>query len=676
MKGFSLVKPLDIVDLKTITGIAMHPHEPRGVWAVQQPNVDANAYVGQLHAIDDQGKSRQLTYGQCDSHPKFNRTGDLLGFLSRDLEGKSQVRVLSSAMGESVQPADLPLGCADFDFSADGSLLVVIAERPEDGRYGTVKGLRPQSEAPRLITTRRWYSNGRGYLQNKPLSLAFISLGELSLGPAASAAPGEQRWTGSDAPAAWAWCDVPELSDQNEPPVQWESAQFSLDGTALLAIGNAHKGRDLNLRKDLYRIPLEPGADGAFPAAGTPKCLTGQFGNFDVSGFAQLADGRIFLSMTDLDEDVYDAEAHDSFIAILDGAKLTRLTEPKTTDIGFDGHLALAGERAVLAGDKQHGLVTLVTVSDDGAITPVIDDAVSMTAWDAAAGTGRILAAYASETESAVLQGIGFAGDRTKSISSVANVVIAPRTAIITGRGGYPVEGWIYTPAGTGTCPVILWIHGGPFAASGPTVFDEAQVLVGAGYGVVICNPRGSAGYGEAHGQSVKGVLGTIDMEDITDFFDAALESEERFDSEDVGIMGGSYGGYMTAWMIGHTQRFKAAIVERGMLDPGLMFGTSDIGDWFNAKLCGTSAEDLARQSPMAYVSEVKTPTLVIHSENDHRCPISQGLQFYNRLKRQGTYANMLIFPGETHELTRSGQPRHRVERFEYVLQWWKQWLG
>lgn len=670
------MKPEDVVDLTTITAIALHPHERWGVWAAQYPSVEANAYVGQLHAIDEHGDSRQLTYGQCDSHPKFTRDGDLLGYLSRDPDGYSQVRVLASRMGEPVRSAQLPLGCRDFDFSPDDSLLAVIAEHPEEGRYGTVEGLGPDGEAPRLISTRRWYSNDRGYLHNKPLSIAFVTLRELSQGPPI-ATPGTDRWENKDdAPSSWAWCTVPELSDQDEPPVQWESVQFSIDGTALLAIGNAHVGRDLSLREDLYRIPLTPGKNGRFPSVGTPQCLTDTFGNVEVSGFAQTSDGRIFLSMTDLGDDVYDSEAHNSFIAVLGDDELVPLTRPETTDIGFGGHLALADAHSVLAGSRHHGLFTLVNVRDDGTTTPIIDGVVNATAWDTAEGSDRIAAAYTTPTESAVLRTIGFADDRTVSVSSTSDIAIPSRTVTITGRSRYPVEGWIYTPTGTGPCPVILWIHGGPFAASGPTFFDEAQVLVGAGYGVVICNPRGSAGYGEAHGQSVKGALGTIDMEDIIDFFDAALESEERFDPTNTGIMGGSYGGYMTAWIIGHTSRFKAAIVERGMLDPGLMFGTSDIGDWFNDKLCGSSAEDLARQSPMTYVSEVTTPTLVIHSEQDHRCPISQGLQFYNRLKRQGTYAKMLIFPGETHELTRSGQPRHRVERFEYVLRWWRQWLG
>ncbi|MBN9200549.1 MAG: S9 family peptidase, partial [Microbacterium chocolatum] len=223
--------------------------------------------------------------------------------------------------------------------------------------------------------------------------------------------------------------------------------------------------------------------------------------------------------------------------------------------------------------------------------------------------------------------------------------------------------------------PVILQIHGGPYAAYGVHLFDETQVLVDAGYAVVYGNPRGSAGYGRAHGRSIRQAMGTVDMTDVLELLDAAVQGDARLDGGRLGIMGGSYGGYLTAWTIAHDHRFAGAIVERGFLDPISMQGTSDIGSFFGDEYVGVDVEDIARQSPLEVVGRVRTPTLVIHSELDFRCPLEQSTRYYSALRRHGVPAEMLIFPGEDHELTRAGRPRHRVERFDAVVQWWNRHL-
>jgi dipeptidyl aminopeptidase/acylaminoacyl peptidase len=169
--------------------------------------------------------------------------------------------------------------------------------------------------------------------------------------------------------------------------------------------------------------------------------------------------------------------------------------------------------------------------------------------------------------------------------------------------------------------------------------------------------------------------MGTLDYVDVIDFFDGVVGSDPRLDGERVGIQGGSYGGYMTAWIIAHDHRFAGAIVERGFLDPVAFPGTSDIGSFFGQEYVGTDPARIAAQSPMAVVDDVRTPTLVLHSELDYRCPIEQATRYYAALKHNGVDAEMLIFPGEDHELTRGGRPRHRVQRFEAVLDWWARHL-
>ena len=250
-----------------------------------------------------------------------------------------------------------------------------------------------------------------------------------------------------------------------------------------------------------------------------------------------------------------------------------------------------------------------------------------------------------------------------------------PQELTLPSADGYPVHGWLVKPAGPGPHPVLLNIHGGPFAQFSVALFDEAQVYAGAGYAVLMCNPRGSAGYGQSHGRSIKERMGTVDMQDVLAFLDGAVEKFDDLDAENVGIMGGSYGGYLTAWTISHDHRFRAAIVERGFLDPVSFTGSSDIGWFFGGEYTGPAAEQMAAQSPMARVDNVRTPSLVIHSEEDLRCPVEQGQRYFTALKQQGVETGFLVFPGENHELSRSGTPHHRKQRFDEILKWWARYL-
>ena len=220
---------------------------------------------------------------------------------------------------------------------------------------------------------------------------------------------------------------------------------------------------------------------------------------------------------------------------------------------------------------------------------------------------------------------------------------------------------------------MILQIHGGPYATYGVHLFDETQVLVDAGYAVVYCNPRGSAGYGREHGRVIRQAMGTVDHADVIDFLEGATGQDESLDAGRVGIMGGSYGGYLTAWIIAHDHRFAGAIVERGFLDPVSFQGTSDIGAFFGDEYVGIDPELIARQSPLAVADQVTTPTLVIHFRTRLPLPARTGHPLLQRAEAEWNgCTKLLVFPGETADFSRSGQPRHRVERFAAVLDWWQ----
>jgi dipeptidyl aminopeptidase/acylaminoacyl peptidase len=251
-------------------------------------------------------------------------------------------------------------------------------------------------------------------------------------------------------------------------------------------------------------------------------------------------------------------------------------------------------------------------------------------------------------------------------------------------RAGFPVDVWVMTPHGFDAgakWPTLLNIHGGPHAQYGHGFFDEFQVYAGAGYGVVYANPRGSQGYGEAFTRAVIGDWGGGDYADVMAALDHAMASHPWIDAERLGVMGGSYGGFLTSWIVGHTGRFAAACSERAVNDQYGMFGNSDIGHLFNVLELGGAvpwdnmAEYLAR-SPVTYAKDVTTPLLILHSEDDLRCPIEQAEQLFVALKKLGKDVTFVRFPDENHELSRTGKPRHRLERFRFILDWFARRLA
>ncbi|MDH5199964.1 MAG: S9 family peptidase, partial [Candidatus Bathyarchaeota archaeon] len=232
-----------------------------------------------------------------------------------------------------------------------------------------------------------------------------------------------------------------------------------------------------------------------------------------------------------------------------------------------------------------------------------------------------------------------------------------------------------------GKCPTVLEIHGGPRSVYGDAMFHEFQVLAAEGFAVIYTNPRGSGGYGEAYAQALMGHYGECDYEDLMAFVDEALKRFPFLDESRLGVTGGSYGGYMTNWMISHTDRFAAAVTFRCVCNWVSKFGVSDIGYMQPKSISGRETfwgDDIVEQlrhSPIMYAGNVKTPCLIVHSEQDYRCPMDQGEQWFVALKLQGVETELVRFPDENHELSRSGKPKHREERLRHMLRWFEKHL-
>ena len=244
-----------------------------------------------------------------------------------------------------------------------------------------------------------------------------------------------------------------------------------------------------------------------------------------------------------------------------------------------------------------------------------------------------------------------------------------------------PVQGWVMKPVGYESgrkYPAILSIHGGPRLSYGGVFFHELQLWAAEGYFVLFCNPRGSEGRGNGFAD-IRGRFGSIDYEDIMGFTDTALELYPDIDPARLGVCGGSYGGFMTNWIIGHTGRFAAACSQRSIADWTGMEGTTDIGYYFAKGQTGASHRDDREkqwsQSPLRYADNVRTPTLFLHGERDFRCYKIEALAMFSALKLRGVDTRLCLFEGENHELSRSGRPRQRLKRLEEMLAWYNRYL-
>lgn len=251
-----------------------------------------------------------------------------------------------------------------------------------------------------------------------------------------------------------------------------------------------------------------------------------------------------------------------------------------------------------------------------------------------------------------------------------------PEPFWVESEDGSKVQAWTLKPPGfdeSTRYPMILQIHGGPHAMYAEAFMHEFQLLAAHGYVVVYCNPRGSSGYGEPFTRDTHLRWGETDMPDVMAVVDHVIE-QGYIDESRMGITGGSYGGYMTLWVIGHTDRFKAAVTQRCVSNLFSFYGTSDVGWTLIGYEFGGPAwerrEHYMQYSPITYVENMTTPLLIIHSERDFRCPIEQAEQVFISLKKLGREVEFVRFPDENHNLSRSGKPKHRIERLEHILRW------
>lgn len=667
----SFMKPSDLDLLNSVSEPALSPDGTRAVVSVQRPDFAADAYVGQLWSVALDGSApRRLTRGFSDSSPQFSPDGSTLAFLRSAPGGRPQLYAVSADGGEPVQLTDRHLGVSWFRFSPDSSRIVFSSREPEKGRYGTLDGVSGGAEDPRLVTTLNYRMNGAGYTRDKFVQAFILTLPDLAaepfVTPVGRAAEGAEKKSGG----------LPESVKLTSWEADVQNPVFSADGSSVLFTAALHEDADTDLVTDVYELR----ADGT----GEPHRLTNLAGSrLTASSPLQSSDGRwLYYLGQDLSETGLDFVARNTALfaaPMADPSAAVRLTEPETTDLAGGGIVPADGTD-VLVFNLDRGGCELLRAGHSGEVRALVSGPRVVTG--AACASGTVVVTFTDPQTAGDVAVVDPSAPDSLRVLTDFSAGFREQAGVLDlheethpSADGYPVHGWVVLPEGEGPHPVLLNIHGGPFSQYGWGLFDEAQAYASAGYAVLMCNPRGSSGYGQEHGRAIKEAMGTLDLQDVLGFLEGALEAHPELDAGRLGVMGGSYGGYLTAWTISQDRRFTAAIVERGFLDPLSFIGSSDIGWFFSAAYTGSDPGHVLSQSPFAQVDKVRTPAMVIHSEEDLRCPVEQAQRYYTALKLQGVPTEMLLFPGENHELSRAGTPWHRRQRFEHILRWWARWL-
>lgn len=632
------MEPSDLARMRLPGFPTISPDGRLVVVAVTRPDIDANDYASQLWIAPADGSAspRPLTYGWRDAEPRFSPDGRWLAFLraSRDEAGKvgkTQLYVLPVDGGEPRRLTDHPLGAGDHVWSPDSTRLAYTARVPEDGRYGTRDGVGAEAEPPRRITKLYYRVDDVGFLLDRPKHVYVVD----------------------------ALAEAAEPVRVTDGGYDHEEVDWSPDGRLLAFVASRHETWNDDLVRDVWVCA----PDGTGLRALTDGTLTAGLPRFTPDGatvcFAAFeADAPAIISTS-------------VWSVPVAGGPAARLTDRERYNLAYPGgRLQPVADGVVFANENRGGVELLLAPYTPGAEPRVVLGGGERQVVGADV-RGDVVAATITDPSS---WGELYVGERRLSSWNDGFPALPMEEVTATAPDGYPVHGWVVRPdpeAGPGPHPVLLMIHGGPFTQYGWRLFDEAQVYAGAGYAVVMGNPRGSSGYGEAHGQAIIGDVGAASAADLIALLDQALKAGD-LDGSRVGVLGGSHGGFMTTWLAAHHgDRFKAAVSERAVNAVDSFTGSSDIGWFFSDRLWGTDPAN----SPLAHVDRISVPMLIVHSEHDWRCPVEQAQRLYVALKLRGAPVEMLLFPGEGHEMSRSGRPQHRIARFEAILEWFSRWV-
>ena len=644
------MRPEDVYKLTGVSDPRLRPGGEEVAYVVWSIDEETNAYHQSIWIARADGSEapRRLTTGKNDAQPRWSPDGQRLAFVSKrgDEKAKRQLYVMPMGGGEPEQLTDLKEDVGEPAWSPDGSRLVFSARVP-DAAYEEEDD---RKREPRRFTRLQFKLDSVGWTGDRRRHLYVV--------PADGSAEPTQITDG----------------DFEDSQPTWTP-----DGESIAFAAARHDDWDISFYSDVWVVP----ATGGEPTRLTPGDAAYGSPSYSPDG-SKLA--------VKWGPGGYDFPRHVQ-IGVIDAAtggdlKLVSTSLDRQCDPYPDLREPIWDGDAVVFSIEDRGNVHVYRAPADGSAEPelIAGGEIVLTSYDhrdgvlARAGTTvpHLTELYVGETQ---LTEVG------KDFEGAVELVTPERFTAIS-KDGSEVEAWIARPVGFEegkTYPALLNIHGGPFTQYGNGFFDETQVYAAGGYVVLYSNPRGSSGYSEEWGRAIMGPgddlgpgWGTVDFEDLMGVVDTALEQFPFIDGERLGVLGGSYGGYMTSWIVGHDNRFKTACSERGVNNLLSMYGSSDIG-WAFKAYHGPFVHDdpdlYLQMSPWTYAKDIETPLLILHSEQDLRCNVEQAEQLFTTLRLLKKEVEFVRFPAESHELSRSGNPRHRVQRFELLLEWFDRYL-
>ena len=641
----------DLGEFKIISSPRISPDGSRIVFVHTELNFDEDTYDNNLWMVDAvKGKPHQFTAGRGkDKNPSWSPDGKHVMFTStpqakKDEKKKTQIFIIPVDGGEAQQLTDLEEGVESPEWGPKGKKILFIS--------GVKRVDRGESDV-KVIDRLSYKFNGRGFYENIRKHLFTVKV------------------TGGK----------PKQITEGEYDVS--IPKWSKDGKSIIFSSNLEPDADLLRRNYLYKVDAK---------GGEPERLTDTL--MSISGIAPNPKGK---EIAFTGHDYRHGSGSNSEVWIYNDGEATPITLDFDQDLGTklscDIRVSSPSTNPSWSGDYLYftstyaGVAGLYRINKNGGDVKKIIGEVdhSVETFDINP-EGTIAYTTLSTTEPIELWTMK--DEKTKQLTDLnkgykKKTDVMPHTRFaFKSNAGHEVEGWLMKPPGFDAkkkYPLILHIHGGPRGAYGNSFFHEFQVLAAQGWAVMYINPWGSGGYYEEYQAALPGHYFEQDYDDLMKAVDVIIEQNKWVDKKKLGVTGGSYGGVMTNWIITHTDRFAAAVTLRTITNWISFYGCSDIGWTFGKTEIGGNfwemEEEFMKRSPIRYVGNVKTPTQIIHSEEDYRCPMEQDEQLFTALKVLGVDTELIRFPGESHELSRGGKPKHREERLEHMVRWFKKYL-
>ena len=653
LKGYRI---MSLFPSAPVSDPRISPDGTRILFAYSTIDMKGNKYDTHIWLLPlRERRPRQFTFSPfSETSPRWSPDGSEILFLSnRPAEGEKadeekkkrpQLFVIPADGGEARQITLVEEGVQHPIWSPDGRRILFLSR--------VFKGEKASEESDiKIIRRMRYRFDGQGFFEGKWTHLFSVP---------AKGGRAKQLTDGEYDVAA---------------------ADWSPDGKRVAFVSYMDEDMDVTRFRNIYAVPA---------GGGEPELLWKGEGPINALGWSPDGENLAFTGRVIEDPNLVFYKKNEIFVLPLDGSRPRCLTGGLDRTVGGARELRWSPDSEhVYFTIPDQGSTHVCRVSLDGEVERVTEGKMTVNDFSLD-GSGTVFAMAVSDAMTPSELWIKDDGG-TRRVTEMSRGLLRrlrlsePEEFWFTASDGVKVHGWIVKPhefEDGEKYPTLFEVHGGPRGQYGHRLGaaeHEFQVLADHGYAVVYTNPRASVGYGEEFSAVVSGHWGERDYQDIMEAVDHVIEAYPFVDPDRLGILGGSYGGYMTNWVVGHTKRFKAAVTMRSISNWYSMHGTSDIA-WMEhdvswGKNPWDNLEVIMEKSPITYVKDVETPLLIIHSEQDYRCPMEQDEQLYIALKKLGKTTEFVRFPDEPHGLSRTGQPKHRLERLQHIVRWFERHL-